>query len=190
MTIEKTTKACADAAREIANLLFSGPCGYKEGPRCLEREEKRKLTKAEKDRGWSRRPFSGYDPNNMCRACSTYWHAERAAQLCLEAVHLRCPLFPDVEHDDGEKLHADLAAGVTGATTAVVVKFRPGVMVSFQDPQRIPRAWATGPKEKLEAVREEAARQLVTYRAKKRELGDELADAEFTEHVDDVSVPA
>ena len=56
----------------------------------------------------------------------------------------------------------------------------PKLMIMFCDPEGKPRAWAAGPEEKEEAVREEAERQLELYRREKREVGDPLADARFT----------
>ena len=40
--------------------------------------------------GWTRRPFSAYDPNRMCSTCAAYFHVEMAAQIlhriyCLDA---------------------------------------------------------------------------------------------------------
>ena len=55
------------------------------------------------------------------------------------------------------------------------------VIVSYQDPDGKPRAWAIGLKKNLEALRKEAKGQLAVYRDKKRLLGDPLATAEFTE---------
>ena len=52
-------------------------------------------------------------------------------------------------------------------------------MVMMLDPDGLPRAWAMGPD--VDATRREAHRQLEIYRAKKREVGDPLADAKFTE---------
>lgn len=69
-------------ARQLADDLFSGGprCSCRGLGGCLDREEKRPLTRAEKQLGWSRRSFDAYDPQQMCLACAAYWHAESAAQ--------------------------------------------------------------------------------------------------------------
>lgn len=55
-------------------------------PSCIQKEEDRPLTKAEKTNGWARRPFFAYDPARMCNACLSYYYAERAAQM-LHQMH-------------------------------------------------------------------------------------------------------
>lgn len=98
-----TTEIAALAARELANALFKGPCTNRRAVAkagtglvpCHEQERLRDLTRAEKDRGWSRRPFQGYNPDNMCRGCACYWHAERTACLLEEAVAVGAALFDE-----------------------------------------------------------------------------------------------
>jgi hypothetical protein len=46
------------------------------------------------------------------------------------------------------------------------------------DPDGVPRAW--GQSADRGAAETEAARQLEAYRARKREVGDPLADADYT----------
>lgn len=76
-----TLKEISTAARNLANILFSNEetrCTQK--VRCMEREENRFLTALEKKRGWTRRPFNAYDPEQMCNGCRAYWFQEMAAQ--------------------------------------------------------------------------------------------------------------
>ena len=61
------------------------------------------------------------------------------------------------------------------------------IMVRFIDPDGGTRAWASGPQEKLQQVRERAAHELEDYRRKKAALGDPLADAEFTEVIEELN---
>lgn len=68
------------AARRLAGRLFSEPECLLKTTRCLEREEMRDLQPGERQKGWSRRPFAAYVPDNMCLPCRAYWHAEMAAQ--------------------------------------------------------------------------------------------------------------
>lgn len=58
------------------------------------------------------------------------------------------------------------------------------MMVMYCDPQGLPRAWGTHAD--VEEARVEAKRQLALYRDKKREAGDPLADADFSEEVHEV----
>jgi hypothetical protein len=84
-------EALAKTAREIANECFRTealPCANQRtdaSPTCIQAEEDRPLTRAEKAKGWARRGFADYDTARMCRACEAYYHAERAAQLLHEA---------------------------------------------------------------------------------------------------------
>lgn len=69
-------------ARKLAVALMGDavPCRrLGESISCVSREEQRPLTRAEKARGWARRPFDAYHDENMCVACSAYWHASVAA---------------------------------------------------------------------------------------------------------------
>lgn len=75
-------------SRKIASALFSSDetrCSQK--MLCMEREESRPLTKAEKMQGWTRRPFGAYNADFMCAGCRAYWFAEMAAQQLHE---MRC----------------------------------------------------------------------------------------------------
>lgn len=59
------------------------------------------------------------------------------------------------------------------------------VMVSFRDPDGLPRAWAVADTEALATP--EAERQLGLYRERKREEDDSyLANAKYTKHVETV----
>lgn len=58
------------------------------------------------------------------------------------------------------------------------------VMVAMHDPDGMPRAWAIA-DDYGKALRE-AERQLEIYKAKKREVGDELGWATFTPHTSEV----
>lgn len=68
---------------EVTAILFKMPCtdlelhGQIENS-CIQREDERPLTKKERDEGWTRRPFSTFDPDRMCLSCAAYWHAEMA----------------------------------------------------------------------------------------------------------------
>ena len=60
------------------------------------------------------------------------------------------------------------------------------VLVSYRDEGGMPRAFAIGPAEAMEDVKDYAARQLEAYRQKKREVQDfEQADATYTQHVEE-----
>lgn len=50
------------------------------------------------------------------------------------------------------------------------------VLVMFKDAEGAPRAWARGPKEKLEAVTALAEEQLAKYKRRKREVNDPMGD--------------
>ncbi len=94
---EATQRARTDA-RALAATLFKGPCrNVVSDKRCFDREETRPLTRAEKGKGWARRPFSAYDPDTMCRGCAAYFHAECCALRLDEA----CALGADVVPSDG-----------------------------------------------------------------------------------------
>lgn len=56
---------------------------------CVQREEERPLTRAERARGWARRPFGGYDAASMCSACAAYWHASMARISLLDVIRFR-----------------------------------------------------------------------------------------------------
>ncbi len=72
-------------ARKLANELFSSEeCKCTQTTRCMESEEERPLSKAEKMQGACRRVFSAYDPSRMCAGCRSYWYAEMAAQTLHE----------------------------------------------------------------------------------------------------------
>ncbi len=55
------------------------------------------------------------------------------------------------------------------------------ILVTYYDPDGLPRAWGTGPT--VERAREIAAVMLGRYRERKREVGDDLANARYTEQV-------
>jgi hypothetical protein len=83
-------------ARQLSNDLFDAEpvrcseqalrerMGQPVGQSCITKEEERSLDSGEKFLGWSKRPFSAYNPAKLCRGCCAYWHAERAAQLLFE----------------------------------------------------------------------------------------------------------
>ncbi len=84
----------AQQLRKIAGTLFSEEeftCSQIAQGRdsCLMREEVRPLNKVEKLIGWVMRPFSAYNPDNMCCSCRAYWHAENAAQAMERLDHLK-----------------------------------------------------------------------------------------------------
>ena len=101
-----TLEELAATARSLANELYGTtevPCSnLKDRPArdlvpgrpvtddagerksCLMKEEERPLTRAEKDKGWARRPFYAYHEAHLCNGCLAYWHAERVAQLLHE----------------------------------------------------------------------------------------------------------
>ena len=54
------------------------------------------------------------------------------------------------------------------------------LIVMKLDPDGMPRAWASGKAEDLDAVRERADRELAAYRIEKDAVGDPLGKAEFT----------
>ncbi len=96
MKSNNATKAARVDARTLASVLFKGPCSdVVNDKRCFDREEHRPLTRAEKDKGWARRPFSAYDPDKMCRGCAAYFHAECAALRLDEACALGADVVPD-----------------------------------------------------------------------------------------------
>jgi hypothetical protein len=65
-------------------------------------------------------------------------------------------------------------------TSSVLPPVPPGrVMVMKLDPDGAPRAW--GAASTYGQALREAERQLEAYRARKREVGDPLADARFTD---------
>lgn len=68
---------------------------------------------------------------------------------------------------------------VVGARDATGEAPKKRVLVAYRDSSTIARAWATGPEEKLDAVKVEAKHQLNAYIEKKRDLGDPLADGDF-----------
>jgi len=88
---ESNASLLARAVGKIAVELCGTavPClRPKNGELCILLEETRKLTLAERGKGWARRPFYGYDPANMCDACAAYWHASMC-QICLTDVARR-----------------------------------------------------------------------------------------------------
>lgn len=65
-------------ARWISEVLGRNEpaqCSKGEPPSCVEAEGERTLTRVERGRGWSMRPFSAYDPERMCGSCRAYWFA-------------------------------------------------------------------------------------------------------------------
>jgi hypothetical protein len=56
------------------------------GDACTMQEEERPLTRAEKAKGWARRPFYAYDHDRMCSACRAYWYLSMA-ELSLSDIH-------------------------------------------------------------------------------------------------------
>lgn len=81
----------AQAVGKVAATLCGAavPClRPKNAMACIGHEEIRPLTRTEKEKGWARRPFYGYDPANMCDACAAYWHASMC-QICLLDVAKR-----------------------------------------------------------------------------------------------------
>lgn len=82
---EPTVKGLQERAHALSVELMGtfAPCARGEGKdSCVTVEEKRPLTAAERERGWARRPFYGYDHLRMCDACAAYWHASMAS-ICL-----------------------------------------------------------------------------------------------------------
>jgi hypothetical protein len=74
-------RAVGKVAVELCGVAV--PClRPKSGESCVLQEENRKLTFAERKKGWARRPFYAYDPAQMCDACAAYWHASMC-QICL-----------------------------------------------------------------------------------------------------------
>lgn len=71
---EALAKKQAGIAVEVSKIPCCGkpPAGAKH---CVQAEENRPLTPAEKKKGWARRPFDLYDDARMCEPCSAYWHA-------------------------------------------------------------------------------------------------------------------
>ena len=64
---------------------------------------------------------------------------------------------------------------------------KPGrLMVRMVDPDGATRAWAAGPADEIETVRNIAEAQLKEYRAAKRKLGDPLAYADYAEVIQPV----
>jgi len=60
------------------------------------------------------------------------------------------------------------------------------IIVMHQDQDGSTRAWATGPREQIEKVKQQAAKQLAAYRKKKASTGDPLATEEFVEVVEGI----
>ncbi len=192
----KTTKEIADQAREMANALFAGPCArYTADAKalrtvsCIQREQDRKLSIAERNRGFERRPFWAFNADNMCRACKAYWQAEVLAQTLHEAVCTNSKLLAgEVEPTPPRTVvrprpseGPDLTSSEPGGGM-----FVPRVAVLYKDPEGLPRAYAIGPKAKLDEVRKVAQKQLETYRKKKAAVGDSyLAECAYTEDVVD-----
>lgn len=90
-------KQAAHDARELANRCFhndvtgmcteqGGAAAEKRPPSCLEREEHRLKGYPALPSGATRRGFSFYDPEKLCRACRPYWFAEMAALALEESV--------------------------------------------------------------------------------------------------------
>lgn len=53
------------------------------------------------------------------------------------------------------------------------------LMVTWHDPQGLPRAFALGPAHLAELIRSRSEAELAAYRREKRAAGDPLADAAF-----------
>jgi hypothetical protein len=83
MTKTEELERLQKAARKLGSDLLSTeavPCTEEYGNQsCVTAEEERPLTKEEKGRGWSRRPFYAYDHRRMCNGCAAYWFASMAA---------------------------------------------------------------------------------------------------------------
>lgn len=74
---------------ELAQELNKGEC-RQHGPEtsCLRLEEERPLTREEREKGWSRRPYWAYDPQRMCRGCAACWHGNMAMLAMHDEVRL------------------------------------------------------------------------------------------------------
>lgn len=85
-----TLNELCDTSRKLANDLFRTEgevaCANFADKSCVQAEEERPLTAAEKKRDWYKRPFYGYDAARMCDSCAAYWFAEMAAQT-LHRMH-------------------------------------------------------------------------------------------------------
>jgi hypothetical protein len=83
MTKTKELQRLQKIARKLGADLLStdvAPCTKEQNNQsCVTTEELRPLTKEEKGRGWSRRPFYAYDHRRMCNGCAAYWFASMAA---------------------------------------------------------------------------------------------------------------
>lgn len=105
--MKPTLEEMTEAARILASVLFSTehvPCKRTDGESCLTREEKRPLTKAEKDKGWYARPFYAYDTAKMCTGCEAYYHAERAAELLHNAMCWKVKIDAEAKRKQAEKV--------------------------------------------------------------------------------------
>jgi hypothetical protein len=88
---ESKARQLAQAVGKVAGALCGAavPClRPKSGESCVLQEEQRKLTFAERRKGWARRPFYAYDHGQLCDACAAYWHASMC-QICLLDVAKR-----------------------------------------------------------------------------------------------------
>lgn len=57
------------------------------------------------------------------------------------------------------------------------------LLVTFNDSSDLPRAYAAGPEDMKERLREIAATQLAAYITKKNKLGEGLSRSDFTEKI-------
>ncbi len=80
----RATAAELAAALRSADVL---PCTERalRGCSCIAAEKSRPLTRAERARGWARRPVSAYSPEKLCDGCGAYWHVSEAARLIAQA---------------------------------------------------------------------------------------------------------
>ncbi len=85
---DEIIKGVLEATDKLASVLFHRPCerSLRGKPQCHESEEKRPLTHAERNKGWSVRPFYAYNPDNMCPECAGYWHLVCARDRLRELV--------------------------------------------------------------------------------------------------------
>jgi hypothetical protein len=84
--IDMARQLCSATVRDDGEL----PCLNKRRlstKSCTAEEEDRPLTRAEKAKGWARRPFFAYDTEAMCSHCRAYWYLSMA-EIALRDAHV------------------------------------------------------------------------------------------------------